>query len=205
MKVRTEARKLAIIAAATELFKEFGYERASMNELAKRLGGSKATLYGYFPSKEDLFRAVVRSSATPYLAEATRELAIEPTSRAVLEKTLQSFAEKLLGVVANDASAMAVYRMVVGEAGRSDVGQLFREAGPRESMEALSNWLDKAIERGLLRAGDARVFASQFTALVTAEISTRHIERNPPAVSHATIRLMAKRALDLFLHGAKRQ
>ncbi len=60
MKVRTEARRNVILEAAVALFKELGYERTSMNELAKRLGGSKATLYGYFASKEELFRAVVK-------------------------------------------------------------------------------------------------------------------------------------------------
>ena len=51
MKVKTEARREAIVEAAAQLFQEMGYERASMNELAKRLGGSKTTLYNYFPSK----------------------------------------------------------------------------------------------------------------------------------------------------------
>jgi AcrR family transcriptional regulator len=75
MKVRTEARREAIVEAAALLFQEVGYERASMNELTKRLGGSKATLYGYFPSKESLFVEVVRSVATVHLSEAVAQLA----------------------------------------------------------------------------------------------------------------------------------
>ena len=51
MRVRTQARRDTIIEAAIQLFEEAGYEGASMSELARRLGGSKATLYGYFPSK----------------------------------------------------------------------------------------------------------------------------------------------------------
>lgn len=47
MRVRTEAR----LREATKLFLEIGYERAMMGELTLRLWGSKATLYGYFPSK----------------------------------------------------------------------------------------------------------------------------------------------------------
>ena len=70
MKVRTEARRDAIVDAAAELFQECGYERASMNELARRLGGSKATLYNYFPSKESLLVAVVKAYATGHLSDA---------------------------------------------------------------------------------------------------------------------------------------
>ncbi len=59
MRVRTEEKRLEIIRMAAELFDELGYERSSMSAIAARVGGSKATLYGYFASKEDLLRAVL--------------------------------------------------------------------------------------------------------------------------------------------------
>src|SRR5580765_2094729 len=59
MRMRTEEKKQEIVRIAAELFEEFGYERASMSAIAARAGGSKATLYGYFASKEDLLRAVL--------------------------------------------------------------------------------------------------------------------------------------------------
>lgn len=202
MKVRTEARRLAIIEAAAELFKELGYERASMNELAKRLGGSKATLYGYFPSKETLFSAVARHLAMPHLTEATLALRTPAGSRENLEETLTAFAEKMLGILVNDADALAVYRMVIAESGHSDAGQLFYDSGPSESLQALSGWFRGAIEQGYVRAMDPSLLAIQFTALVTAETNARLYLRKPPAVSRATVRLMAKRAVELFLLGA---
>ncbi len=55
MKVRTKARREANVKTAAQLFQEMGYERATMNELAKRVDGSNATLYGYFLTKEALF------------------------------------------------------------------------------------------------------------------------------------------------------
>ena len=59
MRVRTEEKKQEIVRIAAELFEELGYERTSMSAIAARVGGSKATLYGYFGSKEDLLRAVL--------------------------------------------------------------------------------------------------------------------------------------------------
>ena len=61
MKVRTEARREAILEIASQVFLEFGFERASMAEIVRRIGGSKSTIYGYYPSKEALFQAVTQA------------------------------------------------------------------------------------------------------------------------------------------------
>lgn len=201
MKVRTEARRQAIIEAAAELFQEAGYEGASMNELAKRLGGSKATLYGYFPSKEELFGAVVRTVATAHLFDATRELPTDVVGRTALEMALIHFGERMLHVLTNDQKALAVYRMVVAEAGRSDAGQLFHDAGPSESTAVLASVLEAAMARGEIRRVDATVAARQYTALVTAEVSARIFQRDPPPLSLKEIQQLVARAADLFFAG----
>src|SRR6185503_592547 len=59
MRVRNEEKRHDIIRIAAELFDELGYERTSMSAIAARVGGSKATLYSHFASKEDLLRAVL--------------------------------------------------------------------------------------------------------------------------------------------------
>jgi AcrR family transcriptional regulator len=202
MKVRTEARRQAILEAATELFKEMGYERASMSELAKRFGGSKATLYGYFRSKEELFVAVVESVATGHLLGAVKELSRDGNASSTLESQLMQFGERMLDVLTNDESALAVYRMVVAEAGRSEVGQLFYEAGPAEAVDAVAGILRAAMSRGELRRSDPTIAAMQFLALVTAESDARQFQRNPPPLPRKELRPMVKRAIELFLRGA---
>lgn len=202
MKVRTETRRNAIVEAATELFMEMGYERASMNELAKRFGGSKATLYGYFPSKEELFVAVVQAFATVHLSDAVAELSVKAKGPATLESALQRFGERMLQVLTNDESALAIYRMVVAESGHSDVGQLFYEAGPAEAVKAITGLLAEAMKRGELRRADPHVSAMQFLALVTAETDARVYRANPPPLSLAQVRAMVRRAVDMFLLGA---
>src|SRR5438552_6169109 len=59
-RVRTEEKRGEIVRIASELFDELGYDRCSMATISERLGGSKATLYGYFCSKEELLRAVLQ-------------------------------------------------------------------------------------------------------------------------------------------------
>ena len=202
MKVRTETRRNAILLAAVELFKEKGYERASMNELARRLGGSKATLYGYFASKEALFVAVVKAVATVHLSEAIAEISGDAAERASLEDLLIRFGERMMVVLTNDAGALAVYRMVVGEAGHSVVGQLFDESGPAQLGEAVATLFARAIERGELRRADPKVLAAHFTALVTSETSNRLYQMDPPPMALDDIRSMVRRAVEMFLLGA---
>ncbi|RSZ39579.1 MULTISPECIES: TetR/AcrR family transcriptional regulator [unclassified Variovorax] len=201
MKVRTEARRNAILEAAVALFRELGYERSSMNELAKRLGGSKATLYGYFASKEELFAAVVQTVAVSHLGEAAAELH-EVNEAATLESQLMRFGERMMFVLTNDTDAMAVYRMVIAEAGRSDVGQQFHEAGPAQYLRTLAGFMDSAMQRGELRRLDPHVTALQFTSLVTAETQLRLYQSNPDPVSTDQIHEMVRRAVDMFLAGA---
>ena len=202
MKVRTETRRNAILEAAVELFKEKGYERASMNELARRLGGSKATLYGYFPSKEELFVAVVKAVATVHLADAIAALSEDGAAHMSLEDLLVRFGERMMVVLTNDASALAVYRMVVGEAGHSVVGQLFDESGPAQLGEALAALFERAIERGELRRADPKVLAAHFSALVTSETSNRLYQMDPAPMALKDIRRMVRRAVETFLLGA---
>lgn len=202
MKVRTEARRTAILQAAAELFQEKGYERASINELVRRCGGSKQTVYGYFPSKEALFMAVVQEVATGHLPEAVEEIHCRDGAHADLEAQLTRFGERMMGVLANDARAIAVYRMVIAESGHSDAGRLFDESGPAQLIDAIANLFADAIERGELRRVDPKALAQQFGALLTSETSNRLYRRDPPPVPLDEIRQMVRRAVETFLYGA---
>ncbi|HFF8809469.1 TPA: TetR/AcrR family transcriptional regulator [Klebsiella pneumoniae] len=201
MKVRTKARSDAIVEEAALLFQEMGYERASMNELVKRVGGSKATLYRYFPSKEALFVAVVREHATLYLTEAAEGLMIDRQTF-TLEQTLVRFGERKLQVVANDNSAIAVYRMVVAEAGNSDIGTLFYDTGIRESVAKLSELMAAAMERKELHQANPKLRALQFLSLLTAEVDMRVFHRQLSPISLPQIREMVHHAVQMFLQGA---
>lgn len=66
---RKEARPQELTAAALELFVEKGFASTRLDEVAARAGVSKGTLYLYFDSKEELFKAVIREGLLPLLAE----------------------------------------------------------------------------------------------------------------------------------------
>ena len=56
---RGRARVAKILDAAADLFLEVGYEQTSIDAILLRSGGSKSTLYAYFPTKQDSFRSVI--------------------------------------------------------------------------------------------------------------------------------------------------
>src|SRR5688572_10872868 len=70
---RKEARPGELLEAALDLFVEKGFAATRSEEVAARAGVSKGTLFLYFPSKEELFKAVVRESISGRFAEFQQE------------------------------------------------------------------------------------------------------------------------------------
>lgn len=198
MKIRTEARREAIVREATRLFLEMGYERATMGELTRRMGGSKATLYGYFPSKEQLFVAVAEATGEAHLADAVADL--EALAVVGLEIGLVRFAEKMISLMTKD-EALALRRMIVGESGRSDVGEVFIQLGPRRCLDAVAAALAAAMDRGELARGSPEVLTMQLLGLVRAELDLRDYVHRPPGLTRRQVAAMAGRAVRMFIGG----
>ncbi|MBT3067076.1 TetR/AcrR family transcriptional regulator [Rhodoferax sp. U11-2br] len=196
MKVRTEARREAILEVASQVFLEFGFERASMAEIVHRIGGSKSTIYGYYPSKEALFLAVTKAAGELHIESAFDELAAHDIRAGVLE-VLGKFSEKLAVLMCSPELA-ATHRMVLAEAGRSNVGALFYEAGPQRGILDIAEFFRRAMAQGCMRQGDPTVAAQQFIALVQAEIQPRWYYKELPPLTDAQIKDIAGRAMVTF-------
>src|ERR1035438_9432826 len=125
MKTKTESKRQAILQAAAEVFREVGFERASMSDIRARIGGSKATLYNYFPSKEKLFFEVMHHAKEVELGAILGDLDADTHD---LKKELLHFGQKLLTVLYS-AEAIAVRRLSIAESRHSDVGKLSFEQG----------------------------------------------------------------------------
>jgi AcrR family transcriptional regulator len=111
MRVRTETGRRKIVDAAIEIFRDEGYERASMARIAARTGGSKATLYGYFPSKENLFAIAMGEAITQ---QGERALTLLDPSAPDVKATLLRFADAFLRVTTSD-DALALTRAIIAE------------------------------------------------------------------------------------------
>lgn len=202
VKTLSEKRRKAIVTAAADVFLDTGFERSSMDEVARRAGGSKATLYKYFPSKEALFEAVILNNSARFLTEAACGLNAPENKTRSLEQKLTRFGEDMLRVVTCDNQALQIYRVVMGEAGHSDIGQLFLESGIRQGMETLAREMEEAIGRGELGKADPMLRARQFTALIKAEVEILFFQREMPVFTSDDVRQMVSHGVRLFLDGA---
>ncbi|MFN6980663.1 MAG: TetR/AcrR family transcriptional regulator [Brevundimonas sp.] len=126
VRVRTETKRLSIIQIAGEMFMANGFAAVSMAQIAAAVGGSKATLYGYFSTKEDLFAAFVVELGKEHFAELLEGLKTEggPLDR------LTSLGERYLKL-ALAPDIQRINRMVIAEAERlPHIGRLFFDNGP---------------------------------------------------------------------------
>src|ERR1700760_2412102 len=85
---RKDARPGEIVAAALATFADRGYAATKLEDVAAAAGISKGTIYLYFSTKEDLFRAVVRQAVLPNLAAAEEQFASHTGSCAELLRLL---------------------------------------------------------------------------------------------------------------------
>jgi AcrR family transcriptional regulator len=203
MRVLTQEKRETIVELAVQLFEEMGFEAASMSELARRLGGSKATLYRYFGSKEEVFTAVTQTYATAHLAEASTMVKRATEERSALRPVLTQAGNRVLEVMLNDRRAIVVYRLVMAEAGRTDLGSIFHSSGPSQFLAVLSQFFQRAIDGGEMRGVDPQISAMQFLSLLTAENGIRLQERNPLPVTAEEIAQRVERAVTLFIDGVR--
>jgi AcrR family transcriptional regulator len=153
---RAEDRPREICAAALEVFAEKGFAAAKLDEIARRAGVSKGTLYLYFEDKEQLFRAVVRDSIAPNVQAITSalsavDLPFEQIVRALFARFAENVAKLPVGAVA---------KMVVGESRNfPELARVWHDEVASKAIGAVAAFVAKAQERGEVRPGDPRLYA----------------------------------------------
>ena len=134
MRVKSETKRQTILDVATKAFIELGFNNTSMSEIASRVGGSKSTLYNYFSSKEEIFSAVMETSAKREIADAFESLDFKQD----IEITLNKFGRQYLASIMR-GNILAIWRMAVSESERSDIGQRFYTQGPQRGWKLVSD------------------------------------------------------------------
>ena len=194
---RAEKLTDRLLKAATQISMEKGFDAASMGEIAARAHASKETFYRHFPTKDELFRAVVISRAESVAnGLGTALLTHEPP-----EKALAAFGElAIMQMVSSDA--VTFHRVLSMTRERfPDLLPLYRATGPYRVRDAVALYLKHQVKEGRLRPMNADVGARQFFDLVASEmiISANISGKTNP--SRAAIRQRVKEGLDCFLNG----
>ena len=195
MKTKTEAKRLAILKAAAEVFREVGFERASMSEIRARIGGSKATLYNYFPSKEKLFFEVMYQAKELELADITHTL--KPDADDPKEELLH-FGKRLLAALYSP-EAIAIRRLAIAESRHSNIGKIVFEGATAPIENELAEFLRKFMKRGALRTSDPKTAAMQLLSLLESEFLQRVLLGVVSSVKPEALNSAARRAVETFL------
>ena len=146
MRIKTDEKRQHIIDTAYRLFRANGFEKTSMSEVTAQVGGSKATLYNYFSSKEELFLECMISITDHYLEGILSNLKNQEVD---VETALFDLAKRALRLIFAP-EMLASRRLVIAEAERSGIGRLFHEKIISYQQE-IALFLERAMEEGKLR------------------------------------------------------
>lgn len=155
-------RRSQIIAVARQHFFEHGYDGTVMSAIATDLGGSKGTLWSYFPSKEELFAAVVEDTAAGVRGgidvsgkgdTPCEKLVI--ICRTVIERTTAPIVLQMLRLVSPMAER------------HPEIGRMFYERGPARTQLMIADYLRHNFA-GLLWTDDYFEAGKDLVALASA-------------------------------------
>ena len=148
---RKDARPSELTAAALELFVEKGFAATRLEDVAARAGVSKGTLYLYFDSKEELFKAVVRESILPNIARVEGLLAHYEGPTADLIRTMV----ETIGMVVTTTKIGALPKLVIAEAGNfPDIARFYLDEVIHRGLGVIEAVLKRGIARGEFRPFD---------------------------------------------------
>jgi len=185
-RTRTQAKRSAILRAATDVFARKGFHGVRTDEIAREAGVGKGTLYRYFPTKDDLYYAAVLAGFDEMDAHlADPEFRGRPPA-----ETLALFAREVLRVFWNRPA----FAMVSHRDGRR---LRAREQQVRSRREALAGFVGETLARGAVcgdfRRVDPRIGAELFLGMLRGALLSRRAADIPGTLSGTVC--------ETFVHG----
>ncbi len=193
-----QERRAAILDAAIRLFAEKGFRGTTTRELAAAVGVTEPVLYQHFPSKRDLYNAIIEFKMEQQDARDPALLADFETSTDD-EHLLRRLADAILLSFEQDAEfvRLLLYSALEGH----ELADLVHERRVERHLNVLARYLGRRMKDGVYRQADPLVIAHTFTGMVVHQGLSRllfcaramNIER----------RLLVESIVDLFLRGIR--
>lgn len=216
--IKGKINREAILAVGAEVFCESGFNETAMSDIATRLSGTKAAIYRYFASKEELYIELIKRSTYsqgPAMMDLIRNSGGNFQGTSVLtqvdfpditdpsyslKETLMSFGEYLVNAF-HTPQSLAIQRMVIAATINSDAGYTFYEQGQAKAIDSLRKFFAIHIEAGILRKADARVAACHYYGLLQSEIYQVGIFNVVTSIQPSITKVIVARAVEIFLKG----
>ncbi len=184
-----------VLAGAREVFLRDGYEGASVDDISRAAGVSKATLYAYFPDKRLLFLEFAKAECRRQSEEGAAGVDVDRPVREVLTEAGHRMAAFMLSDF-----GMRVFRVCVAESERfPDLAAEFYASGPMVVREKLMAYFRLAISRGELAIDDLALAADQFHELCKADLHNRVTFGIGRDGARPDVERTVRGAVDLFL------
>jgi len=172
---RAAERRAAIVAAALDEFIARGFTATRLDDVAKRAGVAKGTIYLHFKDKETLFEELVRTAIVPVVDRMTTPPPIGGSVREALEAFAQTFLREVVATRRAD-----IIRLIVAEGPRfpAIADFYYREVISR-GLAAMRGLIEIGIARGEIRLGELKNFpqivvAPAIVAIVWKSLFERH-------------------------------
>ncbi|PZO79866.1 MAG: TetR/AcrR family transcriptional regulator [Mesorhizobium amorphae] len=185
-----------IVAGARAAFHELGYEGTSVDEIARRAGVSKPTLYNHFADKQALYAAIFtmecQEQSKTFMGD--HELSVE-----CMEARLKQLARDITAYLLTD-SAQAAFRNAVAESTRfPKLGSAYYDSGLGIGVKKVSALLELSIERKLLAIDDVELAAHQFIELCRSKLFYKKLFFVGETQSKKEIERVADAAAAMFM------
>jgi TetR/AcrR family transcriptional regulator, mexJK operon transcriptional repressor len=192
---RENPKRAVILRAASEAFHELGYDRTSVDEIVRRAGVSKPTVYNHFADKRALFSAFVVQECQENarrifaLAHGTDDL------RLALSDIAHGYARMFLSPF-----VQSIVRIILAQVPQfPEIGRVFYEAGPELGHQRLVALIDQAVAKGELAAPDTDIAAHQFIELCRADLFYKLAFGVVQGASEVEVDRVADAAVETFL------
>lgn len=174
MRAKSEKRREIILKAATKLFLKYGYERMSMSELQRQLGYSKATLYNYFSSKQELFIECMDNSAKQHIEELHEITRTFSDDNIDIWLTLERFGISLVKMHLRP-NILQMNRILIAEGERFGFAEKIYVRGPQQCTTDLTMLFNRALEQGIIRNVEAITLAIQYQSLLKLDLLQKRL------------------------------
>ncbi|MFG5383929.1 TetR/AcrR family transcriptional regulator [Yoonia sp. R2-816] len=184
-----------VLEGARQVFLSDGFEGASVDDIARAAGVSKATLYSYFPDKRFLFMQVAKTECCRQADTAIESIDMN----APVQTVLCDIARQMVDFMTSEFG-QRIFRICVGESDRfPELGREFYESGPMLIRDRLVAYFDNAIARGELMIEDKTLAAEQFHELCKADLFPRMVFNMASEFTEAEKLRVVDGAVEMFM------
>lgn len=184
-----------VLDGARTVFMADGFEGASVDEIARVAGVSKATLYSYFPDKRLLFMEVATSECRRQSREALDNIDMSRPPRDVLGQAGRHFLRFITSKLGQQ-----IFRICVAESDRfPELGRQFYASGPAVMRAEMAEYFAAAMDRNELFIEDMVMAADQFGELCKADLWPRLMFGMTDTITQGEIDRVVDGAVEMFM------